>query len=100
MKMNFSNLFYQFNDKTNEALRLEGQLDEIKQEAEQLKKIILNEQRLHGILTTVGIVHDKKLYNKISTDKPCSGHFRLEIKDYIEPVNSFSLDSKLGESNE
>lgn len=100
MKTTFNNLFYDFNGKTDEALRLEDQLDKAKQEAQLLKEEILNEPKLHEILTTVGIVHDKKLYKKVSCDKPCSGKFYLDTQDYIEPVNSFQLDSKLGENNE
>ena len=100
MKTTFNNLFYDFNGKTDEALRLEDQLEKAKQEAQLLKEEILNEPKLHEILTTVGIVHDNNLYKKVSCDKPCSGKFYLDIQDYIEPVNSFQLDSKLGENNE
>lgn len=101
----FNGVFYDFNSKVDEALRLEDSLQKAKQEAELLKEEILNEPKLHEILTTVGIIHDKKIYKKVQ--KPfCAnrqhddqGYF-LDIKSYVEPVQSFQLDAKLGDNNE
>jgi len=95
----FNGVFFDFNSKVDEALRLEDMLQKAKQEAELLKEEILNEPKLHEILTTVGIIHDKKLYMK----KEYGGvpdKYYLDIQDYIEPVQSFQLDAKLGDSNE
>lgn len=103
----FNGVFYDFSSKVDEALHLEDSLQKAKQEAELLKEEILNEPKLHQILTTVGIIHDNKLYKK----KIKSGAMRTEsgiavpdyylsVEDYIEPVNSFQLDTKLGDNNE
>lgn len=101
----FNGVFYDFNNKVEEALRLEDMLQKAKQEADLLKEEILNEPKLQKILTTVGVVHDKKLYKKVAIphikDRPHDekGYY-LDIQDYIEPVNSFQLDEKLGDNNE
>ena len=105
MKTKFHGLFFDFSSKTDEALRLEEQLEKVKQEAQLLKEEILNEPKLHEALTTVGIVHDKMIYKKV--EKPfCANRqhdeqgYYLDIQDYIEPVSSFQLDVKLGDNNE
>jgi len=96
----FNGVFYDFNSKVDEALRLEDMLQKAKQEADLLKEEILNEPKLHEILTTVGIIHDKKLYRKVATHNNDKTPYVLDIQDYIEPVNSFQLDAKLGDNNE
>lgn len=98
-------LFWSFDQNTKEALRLKDMLQKAKQEADLLKEEILNEPKLHEILTTVGIIHDKKLYKKVVANnmpisKSAEPHYYLDIQDYIEPVNSFQLDAKLGDNNE
>ena len=101
----FNGVFYNFNSKVDEALRLEDSLQKEKQEAELLKEKILNEPKLHEILTTVGIIHDKKLYKKVAVphneNRPHDEQaYYLDIQDYIEPVQSFQLDARLGDNNE
>jgi len=103
----FNGVFYDFSSKVDEALRLEDSLQKAKQEAELLKEEILNETKLHEILTTVGIIHDKKLYMKKITgnakrdeNNKATPEYYLDIQDYIEPVQSFQLDAKLGDNNE
>lgn len=103
------NLFYGFSDKTNEVLGLEDLLIETQKKVQSFKEQILNEGKLHVILTTVGIVHEKKIYKKLikienkgrydSTVKD-SDQYYLDVQDYIKPFASYSLDSELGESNE
>ena len=100
----FNGVFYDFTSKIDEALRLEESLQKVKQEFELLTKEILNEPKLHEALTTVGIVHDKKLYKKVAAlhnqnRTHNSRAYYLDIQDYIEPVQLFELD-KLGDNNE
>lgn len=97
------NLFYGFSDKINEALRLEDSLIKANEQVKSFKEQIINEPKLHEILTTVGIIHDKKLYKKLerpSATDPDVASYYFDIQDYIEPVNSFQLDEKLGDNNE
>lgn len=96
----FNNLFWDFNLKNDEALELEDKLYKAKEEARLLKEEILNEPKLHETLTTIGIIHDKKLYRKKQCNPIVGSTYYLDIQDYIEPVQSFQLDSKLGDNNE
>ena len=100
-----NDIFYDFNSKVDEALHLEELLENAKQESELLKKEILNEPNLHEILTTVGIIHNKKLYKKVSAPYKENRTYDekayiLDVQDYIEPVYSCQLDAKLGDNNE
>jgi len=101
----FHGVFYDFKSKVENALQLEDALDKAKQEAELLKEEILNEPKLHAILTTVGIVHDKVLYKKVAVphneNRPHDKQaYSLDVEEYVDPVQSFQLDAKLGDNNE
>lgn len=97
-------IFFDYSSKINDALRYEDLLQKAKQEAELFKEEILTEPKLHEILTTVGVVHNGKLYKKIATIRNENRSYFLDIQDYIEPVQSVLLDAlldaKLGDSNE
>lgn len=99
----FSGLFYDFTSKTEEALNLEEKLEKAKEEAKLLKEEILNDPKLHTLLTTTGIIHDNKIHKKIERASELNGHapsYYLDVQDYVEPLNSYSLDVRLGEGNE
>ncbi len=99
----FSSLFFDFTSKTDEVLDLEEKLEKAKEEAKLLNEEILNDPKLHELLTTTGIIHDKKLHKKIDRARKRDVHvasYYLDVQDYVEPLNSYSLDSRLGEDNE
>lgn len=98
-----SSLFRDFNSKNEESLNLEDLLEKAKREAKLLKEEILNEPKLHEILTTVGVLHDDVLYkkkNRAEDNEAATPEYYLDAQEYIEPVHSFQLKDKLGESNE
>ena len=88
-------LFFDYSNKVNDALRYEDLLQKAKQEAELFKEEILNEPKLHEILTTVGVVHNGKLYKKeIPWPTRDIEVYCLDVQDYIGPVQSVLLDAK------
>ena len=97
-------LFYDLSGSIGKENRLNNELKSEQEKIQSLKSEILNNKDLNHSLSTVGIVHDGKIYKKIRTPFNNARHFDdeqyyLEISDYVEPVNSFALN-EIGDSNE
>jgi len=98
-EITLNNLFCDFSQTTENLLRLSDELCSETTKKESIKDKILSNEDLHETLTTVGVVLGGNIYKKVSCDKPCSGAFYLDVKDYIEPIPAFMLDSKLSKND-
>jgi hypothetical protein len=95
MKNELNKLFFNYSSKVEQAIDLRAELEKVEGEMALLKESILNEPKLHEVLTTVGVIHGKEIYKKV-----LRGDFCLEVNDYIEPVHSFQLEATLGGEDE
>lgn len=95
-----SEVFYDFTAKEAEATRLKVLAKDAEKEAEKLRAVILDESRLHDILTTTGVVHGRRIYKKmaINHDESVarkSTCYYLTSSEYNPPINSFQLDDAI-----
>lgn len=99
MTKSIGNLFYDYSGKCSELTIVEKQLEQVTAQKKDILEEILNEPKLHDVLTTVGIVHDNIVYKKIPVINH-TGHeaqsegglkYYLSTQNYTPPKHSFEL---------
>ena len=97
-----SNLFFEFENVTDDIILIEEKLKQLKEDRRLCLSNIETNESIADTLKTIGIVHNDIKYTLRSSRKEDDDieTYHLKYEQYEGPMQSYNIDEKLGGNDE